>query len=288
LYSPDSPVHHDKSTPVFIPPKATDIFESDLPEHSTVPWGHSLGETFQKTSHKRRNSDPWTKNRKAVFSQHQSHILPRPGTSKQVTDSGKEQQLEIAKKDWRFESISIVSIDMEESDHKQSRLVRGKSFGDENRANVLPAGVATKGVFIPSDPKNTDIGYGIVHLYRDVKESPGLYEGDTVTPEYAGSGESSVTSGPAGKFDLENCTTLCILAVPSYMTPSDLLGYVGEKTREEVSHFRLIRTGRTNKYMVLMKFRDANKAKEWQKEWNGKPFNSMEVSKYQLSTIAKH
>ena len=283
LYSPDSPNYHDKPIPVFIPPKATDIFESDLPEHSTVPWGHSLGETFQKTSHKRRNSDPSGKSRKAVFAQHQPHILRRPGTSKQATNSGKEQQLAISKKDWRFDSVSIVSIDMEESNHKQSRLVRGKSFGDENRAKVLPGGVATKGVFIPSDPKNTDIGYGIVHLYRDVKETPGLYEGDTVTPDYAASGESSGNSGSQGKFDPENCTTVCILAVPSYMTPSDLLGYVGEKTREEVSHFRLIRTGRTNKYMVLMKFRDANKAKEWQKEWNGKPFNSMEVRKMQFS-----
>jgi BRCA1-associated protein len=277
LYSLDSPNPHDKSTSSFIPLQDTDIFETDLPEHSTVPWGHSLEETFQKTSYKRRNSDPLAKGRKAVFALPQPHVVRRPGSSKQVTESGKEQHLALAKKDWRFDSVSIVSIDMEESSRKQLRPVRGKSFGDENRANVLPGGVATKGVFIPSDPKNTDVGYGIVHLYRDDKEMPGLYEEDSIPADPTASVGSS--SGPAGKFDPDTCTTLCILAVPSYMTPSDLLGYVGEKTREEVSHFRLIRTGRTNKYMVLMKFRDAKKAKEWQKEWDGKPFNSMEVFK---------
>lgn len=61
------------------------------------------------------------------------------------------------------------------------------------------------------------------------------------------------------------------------MTPSDFLGFMGEQTREEVSHFRLIRTSRANKYMVLMKFREAEKARAWRKEWDGKAFNSMEV-----------
>jgi BRCA1-associated protein len=61
------------------------------------------------------------------------------------------------------------------------------------------------------------------------------------------------------------------------MSPSDFLGFVGEGTRDDVSHFRMIRTARANRYMVLMKFRSGKKAREWQKEWNGKVFNSMEV-----------
>ena len=71
---------------------------------------------------------------------------------------------------------------------------------------------------------------------------------------------------------------MCIPAVPSYLTPSDFLGFVGEKTREEVSHFRMVMTGRMNRYLVLMKFRDGNTARRWRKEWDGKVFNSMEVS----------
>jgi BRCA1-associated protein len=37
-------------------------------------------------------------------------------------------------------------------------------------------------------------------------------------------------------------------------------------------------TGRMNRYLVLMKFRDGNTARRWRKEWDGKVFNSMEVS----------
>jgi hypothetical protein len=69
------------------------------------------------------------------------------------------------------------------------------------------------------------------------------------------------------------------------MTPSDFLGFVGEPTRENVSHFRLIKTSRANKYMVLMKFREAKRAREWRKQWNGKAFNSMEVGQMLLSGI---
>jgi BRCA1-associated protein len=123
-------------------------------------------------------------------------------------------------------------------------------------------GLATKGKFVPSDLKDTEIGWGVVHLYRDGQETPGLH--DEVKEANA-------------SFNEEDCTTLCILAVPSYMTPSDFLGFVGEQTREDVSHFRLIKTSRANKYMVLMKFDDAKKAREWRKDWNGKAFNSMEV-----------
>ncbi|KAE8310375.1 hypothetical protein BDV41DRAFT_545377 [Aspergillus transmontanensis] len=60
------------------------------------------------------------------------------------------------------------------------------------------------------------------------------------------------------------------------MSPSDFLGFVGEASMDDVSHFRMIRTARANRYMVLLKFRSGKKAKEWQKEWNGKVFNSME------------
>lgn len=137
-------------------------------------------------------------------------------------------------------------------------------------AGTSSSGPATRGKFIPSDPKNTDVGWGVVHLYRDAQETPGLYD-DT-----ASSAGSDVEAVEARSFNEDDCTTLCILAVPSYMTPSDLLGFVGEQTREDVSHFRLIRTGRANKYMVLMKFREAQKAKTWLNNWNGRPFNSME------------
>jgi len=147
----------------------------------------------------------------------------------------------------------------------------------EKTPDLLPGGLTTKGEFIPSDPKNTELGWGVVHLYRDADETPGLYEN---------SADSQASSSMA--FDPVDCTTLCILAVPSYMSPSDLLGYVGPQTRKDVSHFRLIRTRRANKYMVLMKFRDSQAARNWHKEWNGKPFNTMEVSICQRLALNIH
>lgn len=127
----------------------------------------------------------------------------------------------------------------------------------------LPStGLHTKAAYVPSTSKATDVGWGVVHLYRDSQETAALGH------NYANDDND---------FDPQQCTTLCILAVPSWMMPSDLLGFVGDQAREDVSHFRLIRTGRANKYMVLIKFRQAKKAREWQKLWNGKLFSAMEV-----------
>ena len=142
------------------------------------------------------------------------------------------------------------------------------------------SGLQTKGLYVPLDQGTTDGAWGIVHLYRDAAETTGLYGGPRLNrptdPWLSGVPKESqglVDRPPAH----ENCTTLCILAVPSYLAPSDFLGFVGEGTRNEVSHFRMIRTARANRYMVLMKFRHGKMAKQWQQEWNGKVFNSMEV-----------
>ena len=70
---------------------------------------------------------------------------------------------------------------------------------------------------------------------------------------------------------------LAILAVPSYMTANDFMGFVGEQQRDQVSHFRMIRTEAANRYMVLLKFRTNEAARDFHQDFNGKAFNSMEV-----------
>lgn len=134
------------------------------------------------------------------------------------------------------------------------------------------SGLHTKALYLPSDPKTTEVGWGVVHLYRDAEETTALEGDNSARKSLEQSGQLNKDEG----FDPEDCTTLCILAVPSWMMPSDLLGFVGDQTREDVTHFRLIRTGRANKYMVLMKFRSAKKAKEWQKAYNGRLFSAAE------------
>ncbi|KAF8425969.1 RING-10 protein [Tirmania nivea] len=161
------------------------------------------------------------------------------------------------------------------------------------RGRVGAATSPLKARFIALNPKTTELGHGVVHLYRDGEETEGLYptpesvNEDTIgftktLPSYLSPSSSlntQVTRNEAFKsngIDQEALKTVAILAVPSYMTASDFMGFVGEETRENVSHFRMIRTGQANRYMVLIRFREAKKARDFVKSFNGKVFNSME------------
>lgn len=258
----------------YAPPPQTNIFTSELPVHRKASWGSFAPPSQAYDSNLRpgayssdvaqpapRERPPPTRRfsqrTRPSFSDH--HDSPVP-VVKPPKRPGHRRTQSFAHRDWRFDTISILSIDM--SAPGDDELTRSRSKSLKHPAQNS-GGLATKGKFIPSDLKDTEVGWGVVHLYRDGQETPGLYD------EIEGANKD---------FNEEDCTTLCILAVPSYMTPSDFLGFVGERTREAVSHFRLIKTSRANKYMVLMKFRDAKQAREWRKEWNGKAFNSMEVS----------
>lgn len=172
--------------------------------------------------------------------------------------------------DWRFGKISVDSIDMEE-DAKRAQSKQPQNLTSLAQAVYNMGGSPLKGKYVPSCSKTSDLGWGVVHLYRDIEPSDGIPSSSADRPL----GDIKRTSGEL--CSIQDCTTLCILAVPTYMTPPDLLGWLGESTREEVSHFRLVRTGRTNKYMVLLKFRDAAAAASWQRLWDCKPFNSTEV-----------
>lgn len=219
--------------------------------------------------------------------------------------------------DIRAGEILIECIDMMAPDEGAGKRTQRRSITPLSTAgkdNLVAAGIGTdilgglrtKGRYIPLDQEVGDSVWGIVHLYRDVQDTPYLGGNDDDYPTYL-KGSAAAARHPSeqqlggasraqaqahgrekGSTDFgaypfpatvseDDCSTLCILAVPSYLSPPDFLGFVGEKTMEDVSHFRMIRTQRANRYMVLMKFRNGGKAKTWQKEWNGKVFNSMEV-----------
>ncbi|KAF2036723.1 zf-UBP-domain-containing protein [Setomelanomma holmii] len=259
----------------YTPPPQTDIFDSELPIHRRASWGSrtptspTYGSSLKPIASSSDASQPvaprerppptrrFSQRTRPSLSDH--HDSPVP-VVKPPKRPGPRRTQSFAHRDWRFDTISITSIDMSTSNGDELARPRAKSLKHPAQAQNT-GGLATKGKFLPSDLKDTDVGWGVVHLYRDGQETPGLYD---------------EIEGASKEFNEEDCTTLCILAVPSYMTPSDFLGFVGEQTREKVSHFRLIKTSRANKYMVLMKFREAKKAREWRKEWNGKAFNSME------------
>jgi BRCA1-associated protein len=188
-----------------------------------------------------------------------------------------------AVRDWRFGRVTVESIDLVQDnreayrqDTSSKRMAageeQGQAAGSSNpNAAAFAAlelgptlggdGSTTRAECLTLPSKNTEVGWGVVHFYRG-EEMPDL--------------DLPSSSEEGGRIE-DECTTLCIPAVPSYILPADFLGFVGEKWRKDVTHFRMVMTSRMSRYLVLIKFRDGTKAKEWQKEFNGKVFNSMVV-----------
>ncbi|KAK5130732.1 hypothetical protein LTR08_001719 [Meristemomyces frigidus] len=264
---------------VLTPAAGSDIF-GKLPAHRTTRWPSRSFDKRPDTPTSLSSGESSPRQQPPISGHSKSHgeALLLPERSLNLREAGPRSPSlaavkhtnEVAAGDWRYETVTIESIDMEAM---SSSTAVGKPGAGHAKSAVN--GLHTKAVYLPSDPKTTDVGYGVVHLYRDTEESALLGEDEAVTKR-----SLLVDKRTAGlvedSFDPAACNTLCILAVPSWMMPSDLLGFVGDQAREDVSHFRLIRTGRANKYMVLMKFRFAKKAREWQKLYNGRLFSAAE------------
>lgn len=231
--------------PAWLPDRHSSVFASDLPEHSPPP-PPPPPPPPARSSHNRTKS------------------------------LGKEKAAPSCASvpDWRFGRINVQSIDMATNSAAAPTL--------KERSGVAVGAAAAKARFTPHKTKNTEFGYGVVHLYREAYETSGLYSAAATQKE-----EEGVEDGSGDEED-EAITTVAVLAVPSYMTPSDFMGFVGEKTRDHVSHFRMIRTGKVNRYMVLMKFRHKDDAQTFVKEFNGKVFNSMEVSERPVSSSCEY
>ncbi|KAK0742368.1 hypothetical protein B0T21DRAFT_328116 [Apiosordaria backusii] len=191
---------------------------------------------------------------------------------------------EKAIKDWRFGRIKIESFDPVPSptttNGKEKEVIMeghgrpAASLGP----NLGGMGQNTKGRYIPAvNNKNTEAGWGIVHLYREADEFSALNSQPPLSPP-PGLQDSGVG---------EEGTVLCIPAVPSYMSPSDFLGFIGEPWRGSVSHYRMVSTSRMNRYMVLMKFTDKKTAAEWRREFDGRPFDTLAESEICHVTFIK-
>lgn len=283
---------------IYLPPNGSDIFSTnDWPKHKAVKAEHNLRKVKKEAL---LEGDKQTTAQKPVVG---AVIDCGPARAKNSSEDDVESeritvpiartaQLEFpspspayvhsdlgtARKDWRFGRVRVESMDMVEVMNHPVRR-RGESssaLATMESPNVNAAlaeiGRVAKARYTALE-KNTEVGWGVVHLYRDGEETLGLGGGmEMLVMEEGMEGEGG--EGRGG----DDCTVLCIPAVPSYLTPSDFLGFVGEKTRDCVSHIRMVMTGRMNRYLVLMKFRDGSVARRWRKEWDGRVFNSMEVS----------
>lgn len=190
--------------------------------------------------------------------------LPPPPASAALTP-------QTAAGDWRFGSVSIETIDLAGSDSRMAGETSrtGASAAPSLGPDFGGAGTSNRAECLVLRSHNTEVGWGVVHFYREGDETPSLREVD---------GEfDTVTTEKDDDF-----TTLCIPAVPAYMTAGDFLGFVGERWREDISHCRMVMTSKMNRYLVLLKFRSGKRAKQWRHEFDGRVFNSMEVRVSQL------
>ncbi|KAF9775640.1 hypothetical protein IL306_006239 [Fusarium sp. DS 682] len=169
-----------------------------------------------------------------------------------------------AVRDWRFGRVSLETVDLRTGHAMATETTRtGPSAAPSLGPTFGGAGTATKAEFLPLETKNTELGWGVVHFYREGDETSGLVETNRQETEASDSKDA-------------DCTTLCIPAVPAYMSPGDLMGFVGEKWRGDIVHCRMVMTSRMNRYLVLLKFRDNFRAKQWRREFDGKVFNTVE------------
>ncbi|KAJ4150169.1 hypothetical protein LMH87_010932 [Akanthomyces muscarius] len=180
------------------------------------------------------------------------------------------KQTETAWRDWRFGCVSIETLDpieaMAVAEAKTSSNA-GAAAAPSLGPNFFGPGTATKAACVRLNTHHTNVGWGVVHFYRDEHES---------TASRLTEAEQQLGATAVGVDDDEDCSTLCIPAVPAYMTPGDLWGFIGERWREDISHCRMVMTSKMNRYLVLLKFRHGKVAREWKKMFDGTVFNTME------------
>ncbi|KAJ7623498.1 hypothetical protein FB45DRAFT_107228 [Roridomyces roridus] len=151
-------------------------------------------------------------------------------------------------KDYRLGPIRIDWVDFGMSDKQATSAGKAREHGREPAAAT----------FIPKESGSTNLPEGIIHLFREGAEE------HTKSP-------SSVTAD-SPEFD---GVMLGVLAVPSWMAPSDFLAFVAPAA-DGMTHLRIIRDSVPNRSIVVIKFKNPVDASEFAEAYNGKPFNSME------------
>ncbi|KAJ6785866.1 hypothetical protein PWT90_10891 [Aphanocladium album] len=197
----------------------------------------------------------------SVFDDLPTHQQPPQSDS---TDTKERRRGRTKTLDWRFGRVSIETMDPTEAQAQAETSRAAPSLGP----SFSGPGTATKATCVRLKTHRTNVGWGVVHFYRDEQESTVLR-----LPE---ADQLGAPTGAGAEEEEEDCSTLCIPAVPAYMSPGDLWGFVGERWRQDISHCRMVMTSKMNRYLVLLKFRHSKVAREWKKTFDGTVFNTME------------
>ncbi|CCG83512.1 RING finger protein [Taphrina deformans PYCC 5710] len=130
----------------------------------------------------------------------------------------------------------------------------------QSQINLTAINMHYKGSYIHNITENTSLGEGIIHLFRDNEPTGDPLRVASLKPD-----DKPVLSEHV----------LAILAVPSYMSSADLLGFFGDSL-VNIAHLRLIRTSDLSRYIVLLKFRVAKDALRFREKFDGAVFNAIE------------
>ncbi|KAF5352887.1 hypothetical protein D9757_012094 [Collybiopsis confluens] len=150
------------------------------------------------------------------------------------------------KKDYRFGPIHVDWMDSYSAASHNSTGKERDSGGDGHAIAQFIANETVSG--------STNLPEGVIHVFRDCQE-----------PSEDLSSSALATDS----------VILAVLAVPSWMSPSDFLTFVAPAA-DSISHLRILRDSFPNRSIVLIKFRNPEDASEFIEAYNGRPFNSME------------
>ncbi|OSD02974.1 zf-UBP-domain-containing protein [Trametes coccinea BRFM310] len=215
----------------------------------------------------------------SLFQQLPSHSPKSLGARRNtlsVYSSSLQKQAESRERaDYRLGPIRIDWADL--SDMDPAGGFKKVSSGKEREKTGQRRGEPATATFVPHTKSGTtNLPEGVVHIFR---EYPNSTQGHP-----SAEGEASASAGPVSenqsggaqqKHIETDDVTLAVLAVPSWMTPSDFLAFVAPAA-DGIAHLRMIRDSAPNRSIVVMKFRDPANAAEFAEEYNGKQFNSME------------
>ena len=80
---------------------------------------------------------------------------------------------------------------------------------------------------------------------------------------------------------------ICFMSVPARMTSHDLIQFLAP-VEDWIEHIKVLRAdGTPNQYMLLVKFRTHRNALDFYKNFNNKPFNSLEKDLCSLAFVSR-
>lgn len=150
----------------------------------------------------------------------------------------------------------LGTITLETWSTKARKMDRGR---DKKRSGAQKSADVTTASFEPILESSVALSAGIIHLYKER-----LNESSFVFPSAAPDPRVSVEQPILG-----------ILAVPSYMSPKDLLNFLGPLS-EHILHLRILRDATPNRYMVVLKMKGKEAAASLLEELNGVKYHSLE------------